>query len=195
MHGPEPDERAREARRAELAALRKAIRARRRQLDPGLVSRASLRLAMAAAELVTPDLRAVLAYAATDGEVDPSLFLDEAGGRGVPAYLPVVSGKAMEFRRRPAEPGRLVQDSAGLPAPDADMPTWDWQGPVLILVPSVAVTPNGGRVGRGGGYYDRFLAMAAPVGRSVAPVYSFQVLDELPLTDKDWPVDQVLVCG
>ena len=136
----------------------------------------------------------MLGYAATDGEVDPSLVLDEAGQRGLRVYLPVVSGGVMQFRMRPRQASGLTRDGAGIPAPPPEAPPWDGVGPVLILVPSVAVTPGGGRLGRGGGYYDRFLSGLAGRGWSVAPVYRFQVLDELPLTDDDWPVDQVLVC-
>jgi 5-formyltetrahydrofolate cyclo-ligase len=100
----------------------------------------------------------------------------------------------MEFRRSPQEVSGLSRDHAGIPAPPAHAEAWDSAGPVLIIVPSVAVTPGGGRLGRGGGYYDRFLRSVSGRGRSIAPVYRFQVLDELPLTDDDWPVDQVLVC-
>ncbi len=180
--------------RDNAASIRQALRSQRRRLHPSIRARAAASLAAAAPDLLGHEYRAVLAYASTDGEVNPELFLDEAHQWGIPVFLPAVTEMGMEFRRCPQDATGLSRDRVGIPAPRSDAAAWDGSGPVLIIVPSVAVTPGGGRLGRGGGYYDRFLCSVAGRGRSIAPVYRFQVLDELPLTDDDWPVDQVLVC-
>lgn len=54
----------------------------------------------------------------------------------------------------------------------------------FILVPGVAFTPNGDRLGMGGGYYDRFLPLAKSAKR-IALAYDFQVLDTLPTDELD----------
>lgn len=60
----------------------------------------------------------------------------------------------------------------------------------LILVPGLAFTRSGRRLGRGGGYYDRALAGAAPFKLGVA--FDFQVVDVLPTAAHDVRVDRVL---
>ena len=61
----------------------------------------------------------------------------------------------------------------------------------LVLVPGLAFTPAGHRVGYGGGYYDRWLA-AHPGHPTVALCYDYQLTDELEAEAHDVPVDMVL---
>jgi 5-formyltetrahydrofolate cyclo-ligase len=62
----------------------------------------------------------------------------------------------------------------------------------LILVPGVAFTRAGARCGRGGGYYDRLLAMLPATTTKVGVCYSFQLVDDLPAEPHDLPVDFVV---
>lgn len=57
----------------------------------------------------------------------------------------------------------------------------------LILVPGVAFDENGGRLGYGGGYYDRFLGGAAMTGRSrtLAAAFDLQILQAVPTEEHD----------
>ncbi len=62
----------------------------------------------------------------------------------------------------------------------------------VILVPCVAVDARGGRLGRGGGWYDRMLAGGSGGGaRLVAVAHAFQCVERVPVGEHDRPVDGV----
>lgn len=58
----------------------------------------------------------------------------------------------------------------------------------LLLVPGLAFTFEGARLGRGGGYYDRVLAALGPCTVTSGVCFAFQVLKTLPLEAHDVPV-------
>ncbi|MBE8949003.1 MAG: 5-formyltetrahydrofolate cyclo-ligase [Quinella sp. 3Q1] len=60
-----------------------------------------------------------------------------------------------------------------------------------VIVPGAAFDINGGRLGLGGGYYDRFLPHAVNA-KKIALAYDFQLVDDLPLEEHDVKIDTVL---
>ena len=61
--------------------------------------------------------------------------------------------------------------------------------PEIIIVPGLFVDKTGNRLGRGKGYYDRFLrASQVPLGRRIFLGYAFQFIDAVPVTADDVPV-------
>ncbi len=62
----------------------------------------------------------------------------------------------------------------------------------LLLVPGVAFTKQGARLGRGGGYYDRLLATKAPHTTALGICFAAQLVAELPSESHDLPVDAVV---
>ena len=79
---------------------------------------------------------------------------------------------------------------AGIPEPVADEPVARDED-ALVLMPGVAFTKTGDRMGYGGGFYDRFLSQE-PKHPTVALCYEFQILEKLPTEEFDIPVDLVL---
>lgn len=61
----------------------------------------------------------------------------------------------------------------------------------LILVPGLAFTRDGRRLGRGGGYYDRLLANSALTATKLGVCFDVQLLDDLPSEPHDQRVDRV----
>lgn len=59
----------------------------------------------------------------------------------------------------------------------------------MVIVPGLAFDTSGRRLGRGGGYYDRFLARLRPSAVSVGICYDAQVVDTVPSSPKDVTVD------
>jgi len=68
----------------------------------------------------------------------------------------------------------------------------DPQLPDLVVVPGVAFTADGQRLGQGGGWYDRFLPGTGDHTRTVGVCFSEQIRDELPRESHDVSVDCVI---
>jgi len=60
----------------------------------------------------------------------------------------------------------------------------------LLFVPALAFDTSGGRLGHGGGHYDRLLGSWS--GLKVGVAFDFQVFDHVPMGKQDIPVDMVI---
>lgn len=74
--------------------------------------------------------------------------------------------------------------------PGGRCPRADWRT-APVLVPGMAFTPDGMRLGKGGGYYDCFLEREPDHG-TLALAYGFQMVETLPGEAHDRPVDMVI---
>ncbi|MFT4953826.1 MAG: 5-formyltetrahydrofolate cyclo-ligase [Brevundimonas sp.] len=134
-------------------------------------------------------------YGAQGSEMDAAPLARALMVHGLELAMPVVVRRdaPLVFRRwRPGDP--LELDQAGCPAP------LDLAGdvtPDLIIVPLLAFDASGGRLGQGGGYYDRTLEALRAVDRipriaAVGLAYAAQEMDNLPMDPHDQPLDGVL---
>lgn len=71
---------------------------------------------------------------------------------------------------------------------DAVEPTW----PDVVIVPGVAFTASGDRLGQGGGWYDRFLGAIRPDCLTIGVAFAEQIVDVLPVESHDIRVDLVI---
>lgn len=62
----------------------------------------------------------------------------------------------------------------------------------LVIVPGVAFDEKGNRIGYGMGFYDRFLKTVRKDTPVIGLAYNFQIVDEIPIDDKDVTVDKVV---
>jgi 5-formyltetrahydrofolate cyclo-ligase len=62
----------------------------------------------------------------------------------------------------------------------------------FIIVPGIAFDKNGNRIGYGMGFYDKFLSSLKKHIPVIGLAYEFQVVDNIPATDKDVTVDKIL---
>jgi 5-formyltetrahydrofolate cyclo-ligase len=67
----------------------------------------------------------------------------------------------------------------------------------VVLAPALAVDVHGNRIGKAGGYYDRFLAGLDDLHPAQRPVvvavlHDDELVDDVPATAHDRPVDAVL---
>ncbi|MCL6446070.1 MAG: 5-formyltetrahydrofolate cyclo-ligase [Alicyclobacillus sp.] len=145
----------------------------------------------------------VALYAATRGEVDVLPMLPSLVNMGCRAAAPrtYVAKKALQFHLvNPST--RWVTGAYGIREPDADAGSEVLAEELcVILVPGVAFTREGGRIGYGGGYYDRFLQYEAPQALRVGVCFGVQVAATLPLEPHDIRMTHlvtevgVTVCG
>lgn len=89
--------------------------------------------------------------------------------------------------------------SFGIPSPGPSLPQFGkdipWGQCPLVLVPGRVFDRQGGRIGRGKGYYDRFLRSLRQKGIGVQAVgicFSIQLVGEVPRTEQDEPVDYLI---
>jgi 5-formyltetrahydrofolate cyclo-ligase family len=79
-----------------------------------------------------------------------------------------------------------------VPAAGTD-PAWpDPSWPDVVIVPGLAFTAQGDRLGQGGGWYDRFLADVRPECRTIGVGFVEQVVDALPVEVHDIRLDHVV---
>ncbi len=83
----------------------------------------------------------------------------------------------------------LVAGRHGIREPAADAPTVDPSAIDLVLVPGLAFDDRGGRLGRGGGYYDRFLAPLSVATAGVA--FELQLVPRVPVESRDFPMGAI----
>ena len=82
----------------------------------------------------------------------------------------------------------------GFREPKAELPAVPLEQIELVIVPGVAFDPHGNRLGRGKGYYDRFLSQLGP-GRqwlTCAPAFECQLVVQIPTTAHDRPVQMLI---
>lgn len=159
--------------------LRRRMRAVRRTVDDARrLSEAAAERALALPELAAAQL--VLCYVSVRSELptEPLLRALLASGRGV--AIPRVEGEALRARRLQGLDD-LCEGAYGIPTCDGE----DVSDLVdLCVTPGLAFSPSGGRIGYGGGYYDRFFAMhprALPVGYA----YEEQIVEFVPMEPHD----------
>lgn len=176
---------------AEKADLRRRARAclqgmspqARRESDAALFSRfLSLPQVEAAGTL--------LLYHGMGAEPDTARLLPALRARGKRVCLPrCLPGRAMEVRLV-GQDAALVLHPFGMLEPGEDCPLVDKSALDLVLVPGLAFDRSGGRLGRGGGFYDRFLAGFG--GFTAALCRSALLLEHVPREGHDLGVDLVI---
>lgn len=103
--------------------------------------------------------------------------------------VPRVAGDTMDFYDyRPEE---LAEGSFGIREPQGGRPCQPGEID-LIVVPGVAFTAGGARLGRGRGYYDRYLSRPEFRAAKIGICYRHQLTEELPVEPHDVRMDEVM---
>ncbi len=132
----------------------------------------------------------VMLYNALPDEVDLQLLLRQAWQAGKRVLLPVVKGDG-EMVVRLVEASTPFQCGAyGIQEPVGDDFT-DYGQIDLIVVPGMAFDAEGHRLGRGKGYYDRFLPQAGNAYK-LGVCFPFQFVDAVPVDPHDQRMDSVV---
>ena len=122
-------------------------------------------------------------------EIDPRPAMAEACAHG-PVGVPVI--------KKPNHPlsfARWTPETAMVPGTfGAMIPETDFFEPEIVIVPLLAFNRAGGRLGYGGGFYDRTLAMLRGRRATLAIGFAFagQEWDDIPLEDTDAPLDLIV---
>ena len=132
---------------------------------------------------------AVFVYVSTDREVETHALIDAFETAGQTALVPFIQDRHTMLAVRFPGWQAMRRGALGILSPP---PTTAYSGPVAVaLVPGLAFTPNGRRVGYGGGYYDRWLA-AHPDTTAIALAFDIQIVGDLPVGHDDVSVNTVI---
>ncbi len=137
--------------------------------------------------------RTMLAFLPIPGEVDLSEMLERRLRAGDRVALP-----AIDWATRAMWPGLVsgLDDvdatRHGVRAARGDAPIVPVEDIDLVLVPGLGFDRNGGRLGRGAGFYDRFLATAGLRALKIAVGFEWQIVDALPREGHDVLMDVVV---
>jgi 5-formyltetrahydrofolate cyclo-ligase len=132
--------------------------------------------------------RIVAVYAPLGAEVDPGEIVVRAAARGAALVYPrsVRGSRLLAFAR--ALPGDLGPGPLGALEPPPEAPEIAPGDVDAVLVPCVGISADGGRLGRGGGYYDATLP-TLPRALRVGLAFEPQLVPALPREAHDAPLD------
>jgi 5-formyltetrahydrofolate cyclo-ligase len=136
-----------------------------------------------------------MVYLAFRGEVETSRIIEDCLGRGVVVAAPLTlrADRRLVPLRLEGRAGELRKGAYGILEPDpARCSPVAPESLDLVVVPGVAFDERGGRLGYGGGYYDRFLRRHAAGAIWAALAFEIQiVLEPLPLDAHDVRMDLI----
>lgn len=169
---------------SDKAAQRKEAEGRRRSLSPEVVERWGGEVQRHLAALpVLRQVATVAAYDAQSFEVPLRTLTAELTTRGVRVVFPRLVKGSRQLRFH--EPTSWVDGRLGLREPSSDSPEVAPGEIDLWLVPGVAFTRDGRRLGRGAGYYDSSLAERRSDATLIGVAFEVSVFDELTVEAHD----------
>lgn len=172
--------------------VRKAVLALRDALAPE--ERDRLGALVTERVLVLPEIesaRTVMAFWAFGSELPTMPLIERLVAHGVRVALPRIANGDLEARTwRPGEPTTTTSFGAQEPEGGTVLDPADID---VVVTPAVVFDRAGGRVGYGGGYYDRFLPRTRPGAFRLGAAFGLQLVDgELPEGHFDLRVDAVV---
>jgi 5-formyltetrahydrofolate cyclo-ligase len=171
--------------------LRRRMRAKRIRLAHEIPDAAERAVEHLAAHRL-PAFASFAGYYALGAELNPSPLIRHLAAMGAFFALPVCEGpdRPLLFRMWESR-DRLIPDALGVPSP----PPWAQRmHPDLVIAPVLAFDRKGGRLGQGGGHYDRTL-QGLRANKKVFVLglaYAGQELPEVPSEPHDQRLDAIL---
>ena len=169
-------------------ALRSFIRMQKRQCSAAQLASWSAEIFSKVEEMPEfKEAQVVLAYSSLPDEVQTSGLISKWLGKKT-LLLPVVTGDDLMLRRLTSMSG-LREGRFGISEPTGELFV-DYPSIDLAIVPGMAFDVRGNRLGRGKGYYDRFLPRLRALKLGVC--FPFQLLTSIPVDPTDIPMDRVI---
>ena len=174
----------------EKRRLRKRILEARKAIDAATAAAGSMAIAQRVLELLDEiAARRAVAYLSIGSEVGTEWLCRQMLARGIELALPRIEPDGR--MRAVAVDGldQLIPGPVGAWEPDGDRPLSG--PPQVIIVPGVAFSRRGDRLGRGKGYYDRFLSDHRSTLK-IAPAFECQIVEHIPTEPHDVPIDRII---
>lgn len=178
-------------KKEEKRALRATIRRQAEALPAGYREKADTAIAAHLLSMpVYQEADTVFCFVGTRWEIDTRPILSHALSSGKRLCVPLCTGPGIMELRQITSLEQLTPGAYHLPEPPADAPAVPVDEVDLAVLPCMGCNHLGHRLGRGGGYYDRFLSSY----RSAAVLLCRERLirEEIPLEPHDLPIPWVL---
>jgi 5-formyltetrahydrofolate cyclo-ligase len=171
--------------------LRNTLRLRRRALSPSAQDAAAQAVTLSVKDL--PDwasAQRIALYLAADGEIDTRPLENIARSSGKKLFLPVITeGDSLEFAHWEVD-DLLSNNRYNIPQPPATATRSAVSKLDIIFLPLVAWDLYGGRLGMGGGFYDRTLSgISGPL--LVGLAHDNQQVEDVPQERWDIALDYI----
>jgi len=180
---------------ADKTVLRTEVRGHVRAIDPRERAEASDLACRRLAELPAWSRAAtIMLYVPLRSEVDTTPLALECFREGRTVCVPRVDwdrGEMHPVETTSFEDEALVTDERNLRTPTAGRPVVP-ASIDLVVVPGLAFDPDGGRLGRGGGFYDRFLARTDQRTLRIGIAFDAQIVPLVPREPHDVLMDAVV---
>ena len=174
----------------EKKEIRREVRRRIAEIDAPSRALAAERI-FSQIETLKPfrEARCIALFAAMKDEVPTDFALRRWRDMGKRIVVPRVEGDVMRFYDY--APERMQTGAFGIEEPmgDEECSCTDID---LMIVPACAFTRRGERLGRGGGFYDKYMSLNGFRAYKVGIAFSCQIFDAIPTDAHDIIVDEVV---
>jgi len=143
------------------------------------------------------DAKNIFIYISYDSEINTKEIINKALIDNKKIYVP-----RTEFKTRLMDAveiislDNLIESEYGILEPSIEEPHIEPNELDLIVVPGVAFDRNGGRIGYGAGFYDRYFKKINKDNikkiQKIALAYDFQILENIPMNEHDVPVSYII---
>ena len=173
--------------------LRKIIKDRKRQYSSSQLEELSLSVLSRLADQESfRKAKIILMYYSLPDEVNTHTFIDEMTALGKTILLPVVKdSENMEIREYSGRKD-LTEGSFHIMEPTGNLFPPERYGEIEVgVIPGMSFDERGNRLGRGKGYYDRFLKKV-PTLFKIGICFDFQKTDTIPTEETDIRMDCII---
>lgn len=178
-------------RQEEKKQLRQIVRRLEAKLDGGYqrnADNAIVRHLLALPEFQTADH--IFCFVSTEREINTRPILEAVLAAGKSLSVPRCIGSGNMELRQITDLSALVPGTMGIWEPTDSAPLTDTDTVDFAIIPCLTCNHAGQRLGRGGGYYDRFLSHYR--GGTVMLCRELLIRDEIPVEPHDYPIPWVL---
>ncbi len=172
--------------------LRKKYSALRKELKSDVRDNTITADVLSLKQVINADL--VLLYASFGSEISTWKLAEQLISMGKTVAFPRCGENGHMTFHIITDLSQLKSGAAGkynIREPESSLPQPHTSDVTVCIVPGLAFTEYGGRLGYGGGFYDRFLA-EHPYIRTIALAYEGMIADDLPVLEHDFTVDMII---
>ena len=182
--------------KSEKIIIRKQIKGYFRNLSPEDFNRKSEEVLKKLVNLPEWErAETVIAFLSLPDEIKTDNIIRRALAEGKKTAVPRIENNDLVFHYIRSADSDFIIHPFGMPEPVSSSPVFNPEAAdekTIILVPGLAFDSRCLRLGRGKGFYDRFLSGIAGTVKKIGIGYDFQIIDSVPAEKHDFPLDMII---